>query len=111
MLFKAGKLKKLKSLTGEANEDILLFYLDTAEATILERLYPFGTSEISVPEKYELKQIEIALYLYNKRGAEGEIAHNENGISRTYESAGVPDSMLKGIVPFASVLSRKEGQR
>ena len=46
------------------------------------------------------KQIEIAVYLYNKQGAEGQTAHSENGISRTYESADVPESMLRGIAPF-----------
>ena len=27
---------------------------------------------------------------------EGETAHNENGINRSYENASVPESMLKG---------------
>ena len=37
----------------------------------------------------------------------GETAHSENGISRSYESATVPDSMLKHITPHASVLGGK----
>ena len=44
-----------------------------------------------------------AVYLLNKRGAEGETAHSENGISRSYESADIPESMLSGIIPFAGV--------
>ena len=46
------------------------------------------------------KQIEIAVYLYNKQGAEGQTAHSENGISRTYESADVPGVHVKRDSPF-----------
>jgi hypothetical protein len=82
---------------------LLKIYLSFAESAILERVYPFNAKEKKVPEKYQNKQLEIALYLYNKRGAEGETAHSENGISRSYENAGIPDSMLKGIIPFAGL--------
>lgn len=94
--------KRLMILTGEEDDDILLTYLDVAAQKILNKCYPFRTNETEVPEKYQLLQIEIAVYLLNKRGAEGETVHNENGINRTYESSSVPDSMLAGIVPFAS---------
>ena len=52
----------------------------------------------------ETKQVEIAVYLYNKRGAEGQIVHNENGINRTYESADVPESLMRGITPYVGVI-------
>jgi hypothetical protein len=38
--------------------------------------------------------------LFSKMGAEGQTAHNENGINRTYESAGVSNSLLRRIVPI-----------
>ena len=37
------------------------------------------------------------------RGAEGEKSHSENGISRTYENAELPDSLLREITPIAGV--------
>lgn len=80
---------------------VMLAYLKLAESVVLNRLYPFDEDKHIVPSKYELQQIAIANYLINKQGAEGETQHSENGISRTYESADVPESMLKGIVPFA----------
>ena len=52
-----------------------------------------------------MKQIEIATYLYNKQGAEGETKHNENGVDRTYESASIPESMLSDISPVVQVVS------
>lgn len=98
------KLEKLKLLSGENDEKILSAYLDLAGGIIINRAYPYNQEFKEVPLKYYSTQIEIALYLLNKRGAEGETSHNENGISRSYESASVPESMLKHITPFAKVL-------
>jgi Phage QLRG family, putative DNA packaging. len=96
------KLQTLKLLTGatDSEDSLLLALLSLAEGKILERLYPYDHSKETIPTRYVGKQIEIAAYLYNKQGAEGQIAHSENGISRTYESADVPESMLRGIAPF-----------
>ena len=102
-------LAKLKIMTGETDETILSVYLELAGQVIIQKAYPFDFETISVvPEKYHLKQLEVATYLYNKRGAEGQISHNENGINRGYESASVPDSMLKTIIPLAKVPYDKE---
>lgn len=103
MLTRKDKLKRLSALTGETDENVLLPYFELAEEIVLDRLYPFKNERRVIPKKYTLKQIQIAEYLYNKRGAEGQTAHGENGISRSYESASVPESMLAGIVPFAGV--------
>jgi hypothetical protein len=42
--------------------------------------------------------------MFNKRGAEGETAHSENGVSRTYQSANVSEDLLKEITPKAGVV-------
>ena len=96
------KLQTLKTLIGvdDSENDLLLALLSLAEGKILERLYPYDHSKETVPTRYVGKQIEIAVYLYNKQGAEGQTAHSENGVSRTYGSADVPESMLRGIAPF-----------
>lgn len=97
---------RLSVITGETDDAVLLTYLDMARERVLARCYPFGCPEgTEVPTRYHSKELEIAVYLLNKRGAEGETAHNENGINRFYESASVPDSMLKDIIPFASPFS------
>lgn len=96
--------ERLSTLTGETDNDILLTFLDIAAEKILAKCYPYRNDVRIVPSKYHGTQLEIAAYLLNKRGAEGETTHNENGINRSYESASVPDSMLKHITPYASVL-------
>ena len=60
------------------------------------------TEEILYDEKYEDKILPLAVTGYLKEGAEGEITHNENGISRQYGSGGkYPKEMLQDIVPLA----------
>ena len=99
------KLTLLKAMVGSADsDDVLLAYLDIAGGKILNRAYPFGTEETVVPSRYDFLQCEIAAYLLNKRGAEGQTGHNENGISRSYESADVPESMLGAVTPLVGVI-------
>lgn len=102
------RLATLKSMVGNSDnptDETLTVYLSLAEEAVLNRLYPFGCRENkNIPSKYDYKVCEIACYLFNKRGAEGQTAHGENGISRSYESASIPDSMLKDIVPFVGVI-------
>ena len=108
------KLTMLKAFLNENKgeetaDSVLLAYLSLAGSKVIQRAYPYRTDVETVPDKYAVNQVEIACYLLNKRGAEGEITHNENGVSRSYESASIPESMLKGIVPFVSVFPGKEG--
>lgn len=101
----AEKLKLLKAMVGESDpEEVLLAYLDIAGSKIINRAYPFGTDEPAVPTRYDFLHCEIAAYLLNKRGAEGQTGHSENGISRSYESADVPESMLGSVTPMVGVL-------
>lgn len=54
--------------------------------------------------KYDTVQVEIAAYMLNKRGAEGEIVHLENGISRHYEDGDIPPTLLRRITPMVGVM-------
>lgn len=99
------KLILLKKLyDGNQSDEVLLAYLSLAGQKVIRRAYPFKPEITIVPLIYEMNQIEIACYLLNKIGAEGEISHSENGINRTYESASVPESMLKDIIPLVGVV-------
>lgn len=98
------KLKKYLNNADASEDELLLLLLDLAGSKLLERLYPFDSTKTEVPARYQFKQIEIALFLYNKQGAEGETSHSENGISRGYENADIPDSLMQGITPFVGVI-------
>ena len=85
-------------------DDTLMSYLTIAGQKILNRAYPYDDTVTEVPRRYGVLQCEIAAYLLNKRGAEGEVSHSENGISRTYENADVPDSMLNNVVSHCGLV-------
>ena len=96
---------------GDWSDDVLISYLAIAGRKIINRAYPYDDTVDEVPRRYgyiqcEIAayiQCEIAAYLLNKRGAEGQTAHSENGISRSYESADIPESMLSEVTPHVGV--------
>lgn len=98
------KKEMVKAMTEETNDSTVSAYLGIAGNKICRKAYPFDPTVTEVPEQYHFLQVEIAVYLLNKRGAEGESGHSENGISRTYENGDVPPSMLRQIVPMCGVL-------
>ena len=89
--------------TGEWADEVLSSYLAIAGSKILSRAYPYDDTVTEVPRRYGYLQCEIAAYLLNKRGAEGQTAHSENGVSRSYGSADVPEEMLKEVTPHVGV--------
>ena len=97
------KLKMLEHLTDEVDKDVLSTYLSLAESIIIAKAYPYE-KEAELPAKYDSIHVEIAAYMINKRGAEGEVSHSENGVSRTYEDGDIPPSLLRRITPVAGVL-------
>lgn len=100
------KIEVVKVLTEEEDETIISFYLDVAKQTILNKRYPFVDNEDKKTweSKYDNLQVRMAVYLVNKQGAEGETAHSENGVSRTYSSADIPNALLNEITPYAKAL-------
>lgn len=99
------KLTALKAMVGGSDTDeVLSTYLMLAGRKIIARAYPYEPDVTEVPTKYEYLQLEIAAYLLNKRGAEGQTSHSENGISRSYENADIPSSMLRTITPNVGVI-------
>ena len=96
------KIEKLGVLISPDTADIslLIFLIEQAESIVLNRRYPFGIPEgATVPTAYEHIQLQIALELFSKMGAEGQVSHDENGIKRTYEAADVSPTLLRRIMP------------
>ena len=107
--------EKLECLRGMLSPDVpadeeLIALLFVTRGAILNARYPLGCpKEVEVPLKYEHIQLQACVVLYNKKGAEGQTAHSENGISRTYETGDIPYSLLKQITPMAgSVMSSEK---
>lgn len=111
----AEKLNALKAIVAEEiaidstlTDAALSVYLNRAAQYIIEWRYPLE-SEITASmktaaiNKYEQLQIEVAEELIHKRGAQGEASHDETGIKRTYENAGVSNSLRRRVTPLGKV--------
>lgn len=102
----ASQLEKVKGWLdiSDTSSDIKLnLMLDRAEMKIKERRrWP---PDKPMESRWNELQIQIVIFLWNKQGAEGESSHTENGVSRTYENADIPDSLLNEIIPLAVIPS------
>ena len=102
----AEKIEMVQTLVdndSEASESALAVYLAIAAEKILKRLYPFESVRNVWPSEYDVTQCELAARLFLRRGGEGELSHNENGVSRSYASVDDAD-ILDSITPFAKVV-------
>ena len=77
---------------GLDSEEVLSTYLFIAGQKIINIVFPYENDIKDVP------------YLLNKRGAEGQTQHSENGITRQYENADIPSSMLKSLTPYCGTI-------
>lgn len=99
-----ARLRLRLGLGEEQETDLLKELLNSAETAILTRRFPFGYDEdTELPERYEDLQIRIAMDMYNRMGAEGQMSHSENGVQRTYESSWISESLLNEIIPVVGV--------
>lgn len=93
------KVIMVQTLIGadeQASEQLLSVYLEQAKEAILNRRFPFGyESETEVPKQYEISQCKLAARYYLRRGAEGELIHNEDGVHRHYGSVQDEDILME----------------
>lgn len=96
------KVEYMKTMMNDTSieDDTAIVYLNLASERLLNHLYPSRDEGCVVPSKYDYQTIELAIALYNQRGVEGEKAHSENGVNRTYRSV---EEILKSIPRFASL--------
>ena len=69
-----------------ATEAIVGVYLADALQAILNWRYAFNIPEVYDISRWDFAQCKLAARYFLRRGAEGEITHNENGVNRTYAS-------------------------
>lgn len=102
----ADKIVMVKAMSNETDDDVIsAFLLKSGE----ELTAVFGifdeTEKTDFLNKYGMAQVNAAAYYLNKRGWDFQTAHSENGVSRSFETGGLPDSILRMIPPQAKVFS------
>lgn len=105
----AEKLAQVKSLMNITDTDLdaqLAVFLSFAKNEILAWLYSGKTPEgvTDVPARYEPTQIQAVVAGYSQSGAEGQLAHTENAISRQFEYSNMLAFIKSNVIPYAQVM-------
>lgn len=100
-------IDRLKIRVSESDENLLEELLESAKQAILNRLYPYS-GETELPYRYVDLQLRIAEAMYNKIGADYEVSHTENGVSRVWGSEGIPAELLREITPMCGAVTKCE---
>lgn len=101
-------LERMKlRIPEEPDEAVFLDCIESAQEAILNRRFAFGGTAKAKDEYISDHQdllYRCAVDLYNKTGAEGQLGHTENGVSRQYESSWISEQLLKEVTPLVGVL-------
>lgn len=105
------KLEMLKTILGidtsDSSEDArLTVYLSVAAKEILGWRYSYKleNAPTEVPLEYEVTQIFAVVAGYSQSGAENQLSHSENGISRTFKYDSMIAFIRANVVPLVGVL-------
>lgn len=100
------KVKRQLSKRGfdisEYHDDEIFDEIEAAIEAVNNRRHFISTDTVLFEDRYKNTVIELCISSFAKMGAEGELAHSENGVSRTYAGASrYPNDVLQEIVPLA----------
>lgn len=98
-------LQRLKMrIPEESNDELLFDILESAKNLIQLKRYPYADEfPLELENKYIELQLQIAIRMYNKIGAEGETAHTESGVSRSYGNSEEYADLLSRVFPKGAV--------
>ena len=100
-----ANLKTYLGITDTSEDAKINLMLNQALGKVIVKRYPFGATEeqkaLALTAYFDIV-FDIALFLYNTQGAEGEKSHSEPGVSRSYLSI---DDYLSSIVPVCKFTS------
>ena len=99
---KIAMVRVLVENDPDATDATITVYLNLALGAMIKRLYPYDDTKTEIPSCYDTDQCELAARYFLRRGSQGEINHEENGINRQYASADDED-ILRRLTPFAKV--------
>ena len=104
---KLGMLTSLiKGDVVQPDAETLAAYLQIAKQEIIGWRYSYNPSAdvTEVPAEYEMTQVFAVLAGLTTSGAEGETAHSENGISRTFKHADMIAYIRAHVPPLCKVV-------
>lgn len=102
-------IERLKVRIPEATEAELMDVLESAKDVILSRCF-VSVGHASEEDKataltvHNEKVLNAAVVIYNMRGVEGQTAHSESGVSRSYADSAGLKPILEQVIPRCHVV-------
>ena len=98
---KIAMVKVLVENDPTATDEVITVYMSLARNAILQRLWPLHPEKTTadIPERCDMIECELAARYFLRRGAQGEINHEETGVKRQWGSADDSD-ILQRLPPF-----------
>lgn len=101
--------RQLKSRGFEISnlsEDDIYDEIENAIEAVNDRRHFISNDQLLFEPKYNGTVVRLVMCSFAKMGAEGQLAHSENKISRTYAGASeYPNDILQEIVPLGRMKS------
>lgn len=110
---KLSMLKTLLNISDTSEDDLLNVYLTYAKNEIINQYYSItglpeledGETSYSMPDKYEMVQINACVVAYNLIGAENELSHSENSIQRVFKYPDMVSYIHGNVLPLVRIIS------
>lgn len=100
-------VKKILMIKDTDSDETISAMLDIANDAILDRLYcvsgrPEGVD--TIPRDCMPILVNSVVISYSQVGAEGELSHSEDGVSRSYNYSDMLDYINRHVIPFVGGL-------
>lgn len=104
---KLNMVKSLLNLDDDSEDDRISVYLRAAQNEIVGWRYSYSerySTEMPIPEEYEMTQIYAVIAGYSQSGAENQLSHGENGITRRFSYPDMLHYIRSNVIPIAKVM-------
>lgn len=92
--------KILENSSDTSKDEIFKDCLESAKNRYLNLVYPFDKDITELPDDRARNwQTDCAIELYNLNGDENLTSYSENGLSESYERAGLSNGLLSQLPP------------
>lgn len=90
----------LHDIEDDSLDETFEILLDEAKDIYLDLVYPFNHNILDLPNTRARNwQVRCAIELYNLDGGSNLKAYSENGLSESYEKAGLSKDLLSALPP------------
>ena len=96
-------VKEILGIENASEDAVIDACLTAARKEILAWRYPSGSAPKGVPAEYEMTQVFAVIAGYSQRGAENQLSHVENGITRTFAHSDMVDYIRANVIPMCGV--------